>query len=397
MDMDGAPTGNEIRMRIGRFQLLLSEHGVDGALMVQKMDVYYFAGTDQDAHLWVPASDEPLLMVRKSLERASKDSPLEQILPLNSLSQVSQYIKENRNREPERLGLEMDILPVKMYQAYQNLFPHAEMVDISPLIRQTRMIKSAYEISQIRAAAGITDRMYEKVPQFIQESETEIDLAVKVEGFYRTRGHTGMTRFRTFDLGINYGHIISGASAAEPSASPGPTGGSGLGPFYSQGAGFNPLGRNTPIVIDYSSSMNGYISDSARVFSVGKLHDRFMRAHQVMRQVQDSVAREGRSGVRAKDLYEVALGIVEEAGLSDGFMGYPQPVTFVGHGTGLEMDEWPVIGRGVDTILESGMVLSLEPKYIFPGEGVVGIENTFLVTVQGMEKINTFPDEIVIC
>jgi Xaa-Pro aminopeptidase len=116
-----------------------------------------------------------------------------------------------------------------------------------------------------------------------------------------------------------------------------------------------------------------------------------------MLQVQDSVAQEGRSGVRAKDLYEVALGIVKEAGLPDGFMGYPQPVTFVGHGTGLEMDEWPVIGRGVDTVLETGMVLSLEPKYVFPGEGVVGIENTFLVTEHSMEKINTFPDEIVIC
>lgn len=395
--MDGSPTGNEIRARIGRFQQLLSEHEVDGALMVQKMDVYYLARTDQDAHLWVPASDEPLLMVRKSLERAFKDCPLKQIFPLNSLSQIPQYIKENGRGEPKRLGLEMDILPVKMYQTYQTLFPHVEMVDISSLIRQTRMIKSAYEISQITAAARITDRMYEQVPQFIEESETEIDLAVKVEGFYRTRGHTGMTRFRTFDLGINYGHIISGASAAEPSASPGPTGGSGLGPFYSQGAGFNLLGRNAPIVIDYASVVNGYISDSARVFSVGKLHNRFMRAHQVMLQVQDSVAQEGRSGVRAKDLYEVALGIVKEAGLPDGFMGYPQPVAFVGHGTGLEMDEWPIIGRGADTILESGMVLSLEPKYVFPGEGVVGIENTFVIREQGMEKLNTFPDEIVVC
>jgi len=395
--MDRSPSADEIRERIGRFQQLLHRHDVDGALMVQKMDVYYLAGTDQDAHLWVPASDEPLLMVRKSMERALEDSPLKQVLPLNSLSQIPQYIKENGNSEPGRVGLEMDILPVNMYHAYLKLFPSAEMVDISSLIRQVRMIKSPYEISQIRAAAQITDRMYEQVPQFIEESETEIHLAVRVEGFYRTRGHTGMTRFRTFDLGINYGHIISGASAAEPSASPGPTGGSGLGPFYSQGAGFNPLGRNKPILIDYASLMNGYISDSARVFSVGKLHDRFRRAHQVMCQVQDTVAREGRPKVRAKDLYEIALGIVEEAGLSSGFMGYPQPVAFVGHGTGLEMDEWPVIGRGADTILESGMVLSLEPKYVFPGEGVVGIENTFLVTEGGMEKLNAFPDEIVIC
>lgn len=395
VDMDRSPPADEIRERIGRFQQLLRRHDVDGALMVQKMDVYYLAGTDQDAHLWVPASDEPLLMVRKSMERALNDSPLKQIVPLNSLSQIPQYLKEDGNSEPKSLGLEMDILPVKMYQAYQNLFPHAEMVDISSLIRQARMIKSTYEISQIRAAARIADRMYEQASQFIQESKTEIDLAVRVEGFYRTQGHTGMTRFRTFDLGINYGHIISGASAAEPSASPGPTGGSGLGPFYSQGAGFNPLGRNKPIVIDYASLVNGYISDSARVFTMGKLHERFKRAHQVMLQVQDAVAREGRSGVMARDLYEIALGIVEKAGLANGFMGHPQPVAFVGHGTGLEMDEWPVIGRGVDTILESGMVLSLEPKYVFPGEGVVGIENTFVITEQGMEKLNTFPDAIV--
>jgi Xaa-Pro dipeptidase len=393
----GPPSADEIRARIERFQQLLSEHDVAGALMVQKMDVFYLAGTDQDAHLWVPASGEPLLMVRKSMERALKDSPLKQIFPINTLSQIPKIIEKNVNGEPGTVGLEMDILPVERYHAYQDLFPNAKMVDISSLIRQTRLIKSAYEISQIRAAAHIADRMFNQAPQFIKESKTEIELAVKVEGFYRLHGHTGLTRFRAFDLGISYGHIISGASAAEPSASLGPTGGSGLGPFYSQGAGFNRLGPNEPIVIDYVSLVNGYLSDSGRVFSIGKLGKKFNHAHHVMLKVQDTMAQEGRPGVRAKDLYDLATEIVEEAGLSQGFMGYPQPVPFVGHGTGLEVDEWPVIGRGAETFLEPGMVISLEPKYIFPGEGVVGIENTFVVRETGMEKLNTFPDEIVIC
>ena len=101
-------------------------------------------------------------------------------------------------------------------------------------------------------------------------------------------------------------------------------------------------------------------------------------------------------GAKAEDLYDLALGIVEKAGLSEGFMGYPEPVSFVGHGLGLELDEWPILGKHSDHILEAGMMIAMEPKTIFPGEGVVGIENTFVVTEEGMEKLNHFPDEIVV-
>lgn len=394
--MDRSSIADEVSERIGSFQRLLRKHKIDSALMVQKIDLYYLSGTDQDAHLWVPASDEPILMVRKSMERALTDSALKKIFPLKSLSQIPECVQEHTVSDSRRVGLEMDVLPVKMYHAYQRLFPHSEMMDISPLIRQARMIKSPYEVSNIRAAAKIADRVYHRVPEFIKESETETDLAVRIEGFYRIQGHPGVTRFRTFNLEINYGHIISGAVGTQPSASPGPTGGSGVGPYYSQGAGSKKLAHNEPILIDYASMVNGYICDSARVFSIGKLHEKFYHAHQVMLEVQDAVAREGRPGTRAKDLYLHALETVEKAGLSQGFMGYPQPVPFVGHGIGLEMDEWPVIGRGSDTTLEAGMVIALEPKYVFPGEGVVGIENTFVVTGKGMEKLNAFPDDIVL-
>ena len=102
----------------------------------------------------------------------------------------------------------------------------------------------------------------------------------------------------------------------------------------------------------------------------------------------------GRPGVIAKELYHLALKIAEEAGLAGRFMGYPDPVPFVAHGVGLELDELPIIGRGSDTPLAEGMVIALEPKFVFPGQGVVGIENTFVVGPDGLKKLNAFPDAI---
>jgi len=95
----------EISNRQKRFQEQLSAHKVDGAILVQKTDLYYLSGTDQDAHLWVPANDTPLLMVRKSLERAKEDSTIEEIVPLPGLSRVPELIRKHTKMLPKRLGL----------------------------------------------------------------------------------------------------------------------------------------------------------------------------------------------------------------------------------------------------------------------------------------------------
>lgn len=387
----------EITDRIERFRNQLATENVDGALLVQKMDLYYLSGAYQDAHLWVSVSDPPVLMVRKSIEQARKDSPLEKIVPIQALSLLPELIKQHTGGIPKRLGLEMDILPTRCYLIYQKLFPGSELVDISPLIRSVRMIKSDYEISCITKAAKMADKLLKKIPSFLKETETETDLALRAEAYYRSKGHPGLIPTRGFNLESFYGHIMSGKSAAVPSHSPGPTGGMGLGPFFSQGASKERIRPHAPIFVDYAANVDGYISDQTRIFSLGGLKDKFKRAHDVMLKVQEVLSRKGRPGMRAGDLYNLALAIVERAGLRDGFMGYPDPVPFVGHGVGLELDEWPIIGYGNNTILSEGTVIAMEPKFIFPGEGVVGIENTFVVTQNGMKKLNQFPDTILIC
>jgi Xaa-Pro aminopeptidase len=388
---------NEIDERLRRFQERLAASGVDGAILLQKTDLYYLSGTDQDAHLWVPAHNTPLLLVRKSLERARKDSAIEDIVPLSGLSRVPELIMQHTKKLPKRLGLELDILPSRLYISYRKLFPDVEIVDITPLIRRVRMVKSDYEVSCITKAADMADRMYEKVPGFLAESKTETDLAWRIEAFYRGNGHPGFVRTRTFNMECLYGHVMAGKSGAVASNSAGPTGGKGLGPFYSQSAGNDKIGQHEPVFVDYAANVEGYIADQTRIFSLGNLPEKLHRGHNVMLEVQDKLTEKGRPGVRAEDLYNLALKIADKAGLEEGFMGYPDPVPFVAHGVGLEIDEWPIIGRNSDTILEEGMVMALEPKFIFRGQGVVGIENTWVVTQQGMIKLNRFPDGIFEC
>jgi len=387
----------ETGKRLERFQVELYKAGIDGALIVQKADLYYFTGTDQDAHLWVPVAGQPLLMVRKSMARAQEDAAIEQMAPLRRFSELPELIGQSGSHRPGRIGIEMDVLPVNRYLIYQRLFPNAELVDVSTAIRETRMIKSSYELSCITAAAAMADAMYEQVPQFLAESRREIDLTARIEAWYRTQGHPGVIPTRGFNHEPIYGQITSGKGGAMPSATAGPLGGRGLGPFFSHGPSTDVIAPHTPVLIDYAASAEGYIADQTRVFSLGRLPAPLERAHETARRIQDTLSRRGRPGISAEDLHALALEIAASEGLSDRFMGYPDPVPFVGHGVGLELDELPIIGRGSQTVLAEGMVIALEPKFVFPGLGDVGIENTFIVTREGMRKLNRFPDDIRVC
>jgi Xaa-Pro aminopeptidase len=291
----------------------------------------------------------------------------------------------------------MDIVPAAFYLSYQRHFKGTTLTDVSTLIRGVRMIKSAYELSCITRGAEMADRMYEEVPTFLEEGMTEIDLAARIEAFYRRMGHPGLVRTRGFNMECLYGQIMAGENGAMASNSPGPTGGKGLGAFYSQSAGMDRIRPHEPIFIDYAANVEGYIADQARIFSIGSLSDQFKKAHDAMLEIQEAVAEKGRPGARAEDLYRLALHMAEQSGFKEGFMGYPEPVPFVAHGVGLDIDEWPVIGRGSEILLREGMTLALEPKVVIPGKGVTGIENTWVVTVNGMKKLNRFPDKIFEC
>jgi Xaa-Pro aminopeptidase len=387
----------EIEDRIAGLQRMLARSGVDGALILQRVDLFYFTGTIQQGSLYVPAAGEPLLMVNKVLARAKAESPIERIVPLGSPKSIPNQLKQSGLGLPRRIGLELDVLPANLYFGYRDIFQGAEIVDVSTDIRVLRAVKSAYEIELIREAAAYSDRVAACVPELLREGMTEIDLAGRLEAEARRMGHQGIVRMRMWGGELFYGHLLSGPSGGVPSYLASPTGGGGVSPAVAQSASFRPIKRHEPVLVDYVFAYRGYISDHARIFAIGKLPDDLMQAHAAMLDLQSRIRPMARPGTPSGAVYDFALDYAQAKGYGDYFMGVGRErIRFVGHGVGLELDELPFLNAGHNMALQENMVIALEPKLVFPGRGAVGIENIHRVTPNGLEQLGHYPDEIIV-
>jgi Xaa-Pro aminopeptidase len=388
---------SEIDQRLDKLKKQLEANQIDAALMVQRADLFYFSGTVQEAHLCVPVDGEPILMVFRSFERAIAESPLSRIVPLDSARAVPEILRQWDYGLPQTIGMELDVLPANAYFNYQRLFEGKNLVDISHLIRMVKAVKSPYEIDLIRRAAGLSDQVAGCVPELLREGMTELELAGLVEAEARKRGHQGVVRQRLWGSEVFYGHLMAGPSSAVPSFLSSPTGGAGISPAVAQGPSFRPIQRQEPILVDYVFALNGYYSDHARIFSLGKPAQELMAAHAAMLDVQDLIKKAAKPGTRSGDLYDLALERTRELGYAHYFMGVgKERIRFVGHGIGVELDDYPFLAAGQQLELQENMTIALEPKLIFPEKGVVGIENTHVVTNDGLEQLGQFQDEIVI-
>lgn len=387
----------ELYERIIVFQKLMKQQSMDAVLIVHKPDLFYFSGTLQQGWLYIPVDGEPLFMVFKDFSRARAESALERMVSHVSPKTIPQALEKQGYKLPEILGLEMDVLPASQYLLFQDIFNRAKIVDATFQIKIQRAVKSSYEITLMREASAMADKVAAHVPEILKPGLTEIEFAGKLEAYARSLGHQGIIRMRMFGNDLFYGHIMSGASAAVPSYFASPTGGKGLSPAISQGPGFNIINKNEPVLVDYVFVLNGYTSDHTRIFSIGSLSEDLVRTHTAMLDIQEMVKNEAVPGAITGDLYNLMISMATQKGYSDIFMGAgDRKIRFTAHGLGLELDEFPFLAMGQDMPLEKGMVIALEPKAVIPGKGVVGIENTLLVTETGLESLTKFSDEIFI-
>jgi Xaa-Pro aminopeptidase len=389
----------EIAGRLVAFQSLLKENGIDAAVIRQNADLYYYTGTVQDAHLVVPAAGEPLLMVRRDLTRAEEQSPIRPVVPLRSLSELASAVTSAcGNEHPRRVGMELDVLPAALFFVYdENIFPRQQIVDVSTLIRRMRTVKSPWEIEMMRAAGAMSKRIADAVPELLREGIAEFELAAELEALARKAGHAGMLRCRTFNMEMSFGHILSGPNAAVPSYNDGPTGGPGVSPVFGQGGGYRKIRAGELVSVDTVASCHGYFNDQTRNFSIGSPPDRLLDAYAFVREVSERFRDVARPGVVTGKLFEQVWRWAEDAGWGEWFMGYGEPrISFVGHGIGLEMDEYPFIAQGHRLPLEVGMTFAFEPKILIPGLGIAGLENTCVVTEEGIESLNPATEDLVI-
>jgi Xaa-Pro dipeptidase len=389
---------SELEYRCRKLQQYMEGMGLDAVIIVQNADLFYFTGTIQSGNLYLPAKGEPLYMVRKDYMRARMESGLKEVVPFSSMKDIPTVIANYGYPQPQRIGLELDVLPVNFFERYRNLFPQGEFGDASPLIRKVRMIKSHYEIHILKDAADQVDKVYRRAREVIREGLTDLELAAELEFTARKEGHQGFMRMRAFNAELFYGHIYSGADSAVPAYADSPLGGVGLTPAFGQGVSYKKIGRNEPIIVDFASCFDGYMVDQTRLFAIGGLSARLTKGYEDMLRVQERMIELAESRATWGDIYDECLALAVALGYADSFMGNKgAQVSFIGHGIGIEVDEYPFLARGFkDMTLEPGMVFAFEPKLVFPGEGAVGIENTFYLSEEGLKQLTFSDQELVL-
>ncbi len=386
----------ELAGRVRLLQQKLQQLALDGALILQNTDLFYYAGSMQQGFFFVPATGDPLYLVRRSLERARQESLWGKILPLRELNRLPASLAEHGYGGIKRIGMQLDVLPVNQFKRLLALFPGAVPVDLSLQLREIRMIKSAYELECFRRAGEVALAVNRQIPALLQAGKAELQLSAEIENLYRLAGHQGLLRMRAFNGEMYFGHVYAGINGAAPTFLDSCTGGSGVAAACPQGAGWKNILPHEPIGVDYASVYGGYVLDHTRVFSIGELPADLKRAYAVALEIQDELVKRALPGASCAALYSLAVEIARVYGLEDNLMGCgAEKVKFVGHGLGLEIDELPVLGQGSPHLLEEGMVFALEPKFIFPGRGMVGLENVWCVGAGGPEKLSPIPDELV--
>lgn len=385
---------SEIQQRIDRLQQLLQKQQIDGVLLAQNVDLYYFTGTMQNALCYVPKQGAPILYVKKSVVRAEFEAHVE-VQPLGKLRELGSVLTE-RFGSIYKLGLELDVLPYTTASFYKRLFAESEIVDVSFAIREIRSVKSAYELEQIERAAKILDDTLRKVRSSIHIGMSEVELAAKIEYEFRLQGNMNLWRMRGFNQELALGMVASGSAASTPTYFDGPAGGLGISTASPQGASFRGIQANEPILIDVSMVTEGYMVDQTRIAVIGELPAKLLEAYEVARTILRKVEGLGKPGVAWQDLYLTSIQMAEEAGLSEYFMGFgADQAKFLGHGVGIELDELPILAKGFTQTLQEGMVIAIEPKFSFPGQGVIGIENTYVVTSSGLRSLSVTSEEII--
>lgn len=381
---------HDLQTKWDRMQQAMCKMNADGCLLSVDVNLYYTTGRIFSGYFYLPVEGAPWFFVKRpnGLEE-------DQVIYIRKPEQMAELFQTHGIKMPENLWLEADELSYTDYTRLQTVFAPKVTGNATALMRNLRQIKTPYEISQFRISARKHAQTYAEIPDCFRLGMTDLEFQFEIEKRMRKNGSIGIFRAFGANMDIFMGSILAGENAEAPSPFDFALGGSGMDLSCPLGANGTVLKEGTAVMVDMAGNYTAYMTDMTRVFSVGKLTDLAYRAHQTALFIQSEIENMARPGTSCAELYRIAAKITENEGLTPYFMGTKQQAKFVGHGIGIQINELPVLTPRSKEILAPGMVFALEPKYVIPGVGAVGIENSFLVTDTGLEKLTHFKEEII--
>ena len=421
----------ESKTRIQRVQdcLDIQYPHLDGILVFSRLNIYYLTGTLAQGILWIPKSREAILFVRKGLERAKLESPLQNIISYRSYSDIIQLCHDAHNPLPEKLiGADMNALPWNLAELLQKKLTQHSFVNIESVLNYVRSRKSEFELTKIREAGkrhclsleNILPFHLDKVltqgkthhfvtdfdAQLAQNYETilnptlsEHDIAILCMNIFMEMDHGGLMRMNASGEEMFMGHVSAGDSGNFPHSSNFPMGYRGVHPALPCLGSYKAWDKHSPLLVDMPFNYQGYCTDKTQTYFYGKakdLPDMAKKAYECCQTIQNMAQEELKPGNIPAQIWEKSVNIAKQFGFSENFMGYKNnAVPFLGHSIGLAIDEQPVIAKGFNEALEKGMVIAIEPKIGLPNFGMIGIENTFEIHETGAINLSSQNDDLI--
>ena len=362
-ELDTRTPKAEIDLRHRNLWPNLEKAGIDLTIVVTNPNLYYLTGSIQEGMLVLaPECPGPVYMVKRVLDRARWESPLEEVRPAVSPRKLGETLGITSIK---RVGLELDTV---------------------------RSAKSPWEVARIEEASDQVDHAMERARLVLTEGMTELELAAELERELRREGMEGLVRMHRFGSEMHVGGVLSGISATMPTWHQAVMGGGGLSPSIPHGASRRKIQRGEPVAIDVCGVSRGYISDETRTFVIGGLPDEAAEVLAATQEILRAMEAELRPGAHNEAIWMAAEAMAEEEGVAEGFMGVGETkMRVIGHGVGLELDELPVLADGMPGQVPEGAVVAVEPKVVLPGFGVLGEENTYHVTSKGLKQLTRAP------
>lgn len=353
--------------RLDRARTLAREAGMDAVIVGPGPDLAYLVGVEGDTierltALVIPAEGDPTVVVPR-MELAKVRDTAVGALSLRTADWVDgenpyALVAAAIAGVLTRVGVS-DALPAL------HVIPIAERLGVAlelatPVLRESRMIKDAAEIAELRRAGAAIDAVHRRVPGMLRAGRTEREVAAEIAAAIVEEGH------ERADFVI----VGSGPNGADPHHE----------------VSDRVIGDGEIVVVDIGGPVPaGYNSDSTRTYVVGTPDPDAEERIAVLVRAQQAAVDAVRPGATAQDIDAAARVVLAEAGLGEAFLHR------TGHGIGISVHEEPYIAPGNDLPVREGMAFSIEPGIYFPGRWGARIEDIVVVTADGCERLNVTP------
>lgn len=385
----------ELESRLRRFRDNMDNLNPDWKIcaIFSKINQFYLTGTMQNGVLIIPRDAEAIFYVRKSYRRAMDESKFPNIVPIKSFREVAEHMEVSR----DVVYVEKESLPLAHFERFNKHLGFKETRSLDLAILKTRVLKSDFEVELIKTAGSIHfEAMEKKAPALLREGISEAEFGGNLIREMIKLGHQGITRLSTYNSELYLGNISFGDSGNYYNSFDGPAGLRGFSAAVPLLGSFDrKLQKNSVALVDTGCCYCGYYSDKTTIYSLGKIPDKAYDYHKKCVEIQNKTAELLKPGETPASVYKKVLKTID-SDFDENFMGFgPNKVKFLGHGIGLVIDEYPAIANGFNEEIRENMVFAIEPKKGLEGFGMVGIENTFLVTDKGGVSLSGDKDEII--